>query len=91
AGHPGSAEFGPVNTYWRYGPIAGATVAHVRCTMGSGGTGGSSLTVTDAIRDLRPTCIIGVGIAFGIDRETQPIGQLLLSQKLSAYELQRVG
>ena len=80
-----------MSTYWVYGPIGGATVALARSTMGSGGQGGSTLTVTDAIRDLAPSAILGVGIAFGIDERTQPIGQVLLSQKLTSYELQRIG
>jgi nucleoside phosphorylase len=87
AGHHGTIWFGPVNTYWLYGSIGNVTVAHVRCTMGSGGQSGSTLSVTDSIRDLSPTSVIAVGVAFGIDEARQPIGQLLLSQKLSSYEL----
>jgi nucleoside phosphorylase len=90
-GYQGRVEWGPVNTYRIYGPISGTTIAHVRCTMGSGGQGGSTLTVIDAIRDIQPKCVIGVGVAFGIDEEKQQIGQVLLSQKITAYELQRVG
>jgi nucleoside phosphorylase len=91
AGFSPTTIFARVNTYSLYGPIGGATVAHVRCNMGSGGAGGAAMTVGDAIADLRPWAVIAVGIAFGIDEDKQPIGQLLLSAKLSAYELQRVG
>jgi nucleoside phosphorylase len=91
AGYPERVQWGPVNTYGLFGSISGATIAHVRCTMGSGGQGGSTLTIIDAIRDLRPSSVIGVGVAFGIDETTQPIGQLLLSQKITSYELQRIG
>src|SRR5215470_73709 len=91
AGYYGRLHFGQMNTYWIYGPRRGVTVAHVRSTMGSGGQGGSTLTVADAIRDLDPSAVIAVGVAFGVDEAKQPIGQLLLSQKLSCYELQRVG
>src|SRR4051812_7491242 len=90
-GHHGRSQFGPINTYWMYGPITGATVAHVRCTMGSGGQGGSTLTVRDAILDLKPSAVIGVGVAFGIDEDKQAIGQVLLSEKLTSYEPERVG
>ncbi|MEA5359785.1 hypothetical protein VA596_09570 [Amycolatopsis sp., V23-08] len=90
-GHQGRNQYGPINTYWLYGPIGGATVAHVRCSMGSGGQGGSMLTVQDAILDLRPSAVIGVGVAFGIDEKRQPIGEVLLSEKLTSYEPQRVG
>lgn len=81
---------GPV-TYTRYGPIGGATVGLVRSSMGSSGPGGSTLTVADAIRHLEPWAVIAVGIAFGVDEEKSPIGQVLLSQQLAEYERQRVG
>lgn len=87
--HP--PRFGSVNTYSLYGPIGGTMVAHVRCTMGSGGAGGSALTVSDAVRELKPWAVIAVGLAFGVDATKQPIGQVLLSEKLTTYELQRVG
>jgi nucleoside phosphorylase len=83
--------YGPVNTYSLYGPIGETVVAHVRCTMGSGGTAAAGLTVRDAIGDLQPWAVLAVGIAFGIKDAEQPIGQLLLSESLSAYELQRIG
>jgi nucleoside phosphorylase len=91
AGYRGRPEMGLVNTYWLYGPINGAMVAHVRTSMGSGGQGGSSLTLIDAIRDLKPGAVIGVGVAFGVDEESQPIGQLLVSEKLTEYEKTRIG
>jgi nucleoside phosphorylase len=91
AGYRGRPEMGSVNSYWLYGPINGAMVAHVRSSMGSGGQGGSALTLIDAIRDLRPGAVIGVGVAFGVDEDTQPIGQLLVSEKLTEYERARVG
>jgi nucleoside phosphorylase len=91
AGHRGRSHFGPVNSYWLYGPVGGATVAHVRSTMGSTGQGGSTLTAIDAIRDLKPAAIIGTGIAFGVDERSQPIGQVLVSERLTEYEKTRVG
>lgn len=90
AGYRGRFELGPVNTYWVYGPIGGAVVAHVRSGMGSAGQGGSGLTTVDAIRDLRPGAILGVGVAFGVDDEAQPIGQLLLSERITEYERAKI-
>jgi nucleoside phosphorylase len=91
AGYRGRPEMGATNTYWIYGPIGGTTVAHVRSSMGSSGQGGSTLTTIDAIRDLRPSAILGVGVAFGVDETKQPIGMLLLSERLTEYEKTRVG
>jgi nucleoside phosphorylase len=82
---------GPINTYNDYGPIGGAQIAHLRTTVGSGGLGGSSQAVGDAIDDRHPAAVIAVGIAFGVDEATQPIGEVLVSERLSPYELQRVG
>lgn len=91
AGYRGSVQLGSINTYWVYGPIGGTVVAHVRSAMGSGGQGGSALTIIDAIRELNPGAVIGVGVAFGIDADTQPIGQLLISEYLTEYEKVKVG
>jgi nucleoside phosphorylase len=91
AGYRARIEIGPVNTYWVYGPVGNAVVAHVRSGMGSSGQGGSALTTIDAIRDLHPGAILGVGVAFGIDPDEQPIGQLLLSERLTEYERAKIG
>lgn len=91
AGYRARFEAGRVNTYWIYGPIGGTVVAHVRCGMGSSGQGGSTLTTIDAIRELHPAAVLGVGVAFGIDESKQPIGRLLLSERLTEYEKSRVG
>ncbi|MDQ7908451.1 hypothetical protein RB614_28375 [Phytohabitans sp. ZYX-F-186] len=91
AGYRARIEMGPVNTYWVYGPVGNAVVAHVRSGMGSTGQGGSTLTTIDAIRDLHPGAVLGVGVAFGIDSGQQPIGQLLLSERLTEYERAKIG
>ena len=41
--------------------------------------------------EVQPRCIIGVGIAFGIDPEKQSLGQVLYSEKLQDYNLEKVG
>jgi nucleoside phosphorylase len=86
----GQVAFGEVNSYVLYGPVHDTVVAHVRSGMGSIGQRASTLTVADAIRDLSPTAVIGLGVAFGIDEVTQPIGRLLLSERLTNYERAKV-
>ena len=71
--------------------IGGARVYWVQSGMGSGGTSGSQATVTEAIEALHPEFVIAVGIAFGVDESKQSIGEILVSQQLQPYELQRVG
>ncbi|HWS36433.1 MAG TPA: hypothetical protein VN408_27325 [Actinoplanes sp.] len=78
-------------SYWDIGHVAGARVRLTQTEMGSGGPSGSTLTVTEAIRALDPGAVVMVGIAFGIDEDRQRLGDVLVSQQLLAYELQRVG
>ena len=59
--------------------------------MGSGGSGGSLKTVEAAILALSPWAVIMVGIAFGFDPANQSIGDILISQQIQDYDLERVG
>ena len=60
--------------------------------MGSQGLGAAQQTAQKAIAALRPQAVFAVGIAFGIYIiEEQEIGEILVSQQLIPYELQRVG
>ena len=78
-------------TYHDFGSVNGAAVWQVRCEMGSGGLGAAQQTVSKAITALSPSAVIMVGIAFGVNRVKQKIGEVLLSERLILYELQRVG
>lgn len=78
-------------TYYDLGTLGGARTFMVQSEMGSGGPGGSLLTVVEAIRALSPSAIIMAGIAFGCDPAKQRIGDILVSQQLVGYDLQRVG
>lgn len=59
--------------------------------MGSQGLGAAQQTAQKAIAALRPQAVFAVGIAFGINGKKQEIGEILVSQQLIPYELQRVG
>ena len=83
--------FSSTNAYQLFSPIAGARVALVRCSMGSGGPGGPELTVAEAVTALKPTSVVMLGIAFGVDSEDQKIGDVLVSTQVFDYELQRIG
>jgi len=78
-------------TYYDLGTLGRARTFMVQSEMGSGGLGGSLLTVTEGIRALSPSALIMVGIAFGCDPAKQRIGDILVSQQIVAYDLQRVG
>ncbi len=59
--------------------------------MGSGGLGASQQAVQKGIEALRPGAVLLVGIAFGVDEKKRRIGDILISQQLQLYDLQRVG
>jgi nucleoside phosphorylase len=79
-----------VGSCWVY-PSDNTSVALVQCRMGSGGPGGSMLTAMEAITALTPEAVIMPGIAFGVDRQKQHIGDVLLSTQILNYELRRMG
>jgi nucleoside phosphorylase len=78
-------------TYHNLGELNGARVFMALSEMGAGGLGASQQTVHKGILALRPSAVIMVGIAFGVDEQKQAIGDILVSQQLLIYELQRVG
>lgn len=78
-------------TYYDLGAIGGARVWLVRSQMGATTPGGAFATAYTAIATVRPSAIIMVGIAFGIDQAKQQIGDVLVAKQLFSYEPQRVG
>jgi nucleoside phosphorylase/tetratricopeptide (TPR) repeat protein len=77
--------------YRDLGTVNGAKAFMVRSEMGAGGLGAAQQTVYEGTEQLSPAAVIMVGIAFGIDHQKQAIGEILVSQHLRLYELQRVG
>jgi nucleoside phosphorylase len=59
--------------------------------MGSSGVGGALQTTSKAIKSLNPNAVFMVGIAFGINNAKQTIGDVLVSEQLCLYDLQRQG
>lgn len=76
--------------YWNLGQINNSNVLLVKSSMGYSGSSGSILTITDAIRDLDPSYIIMLGIAFGLKEDKQKLTEILVSRQLQGYELQKV-
>ncbi len=77
--------------YFDLGTVNGARVRLTRSEMGSGGLGASQQAVQKGIDALSPSAVVMVGIAFGINEEKQSIGDVLITEQLRPYELQRVG
>ncbi|MDI1256707.1 MAG: SUMF1/EgtB/PvdO family nonheme iron enzyme [Flavobacterium sp.] len=67
-------------------------VVHVACgDMGSIGRESSITTTIDAIEACQPKIVLMIGIAFGIDRKKQKVGDLLIAERIIPYEPQRIG
>jgi nucleoside phosphorylase/tetratricopeptide (TPR) repeat protein len=77
--------------YQDLGVVNGAKVFLAQSEVGSVGLGASLQTVQKGIAALSPAAVIMVGIAFGINADKQSIGDVLVSQRLWLYDLQRVG
>lgn len=78
------------NTYY-LGKIGVQNVVALICGMGAVGRDSVMNKVHEAVDILAPKVLIMVGIAFGLDRKKQRIGDVLVSQKIIAYENQKFG
>lgn len=77
--------------YLDLGHINGSRVVMALSGMGTSGLSGSQERVRKAIEGLGPAAVIMVGIAFGVDESKQAIGDVLVSERLMLYDLQRYG
>lgn len=77
--------------YFNLGTVNGTRVMMTQSEMGASGLGASQQAVDKGIVALAPSAVIMVGIAFGINEEKQRIGDVLVTEQLRPYELQRVG
>ncbi|HEX6782171.1 MAG TPA: AAA-like domain-containing protein [Solirubrobacterales bacterium] len=80
------------NSYLDLGINSGIRIVTIRCPdMGSVGSAASTLVVADAIREVNPTVVAMVGVAFGLVEEDQQIGTILVPDEVAAYEVGRIG
>ena len=76
--------------YHDLGVLNGQRIVMAQSQMGSVGLGASLQVVQEAVQVLNPGAVVMVGVAFGVDSEKQRIGGILVSEKVSLYEQQRV-
>lgn len=80
------------NANYFLGKFGNFAVVHVECTdMGASAAGGSIITISNAINAFKPKFVLMIGIAFGLDEKTQNIGDVLVSNNIISYEIQKVG
>lgn len=77
------------HTYY-IGKLGELLVVHVQCGMGSIAANASIMTVSAALTQWKPVAIIMVGIAFGKDSSKQQIGDVLVSETIIPYNIQKV-
>lgn len=77
-------------TYY-FGALGSYNVVHVQSSMGSLSRDSSIMTVSTALKKTKAKIVIMVGIAFGIDEQSQNIGDVLVSESIIPYNSKRVG
>jgi nucleoside phosphorylase len=74
-------------TLWNFGVLGNCELNMLKLSeMGSSKPSGSALVIYDAIKLIRPDYVIMVGIAFGLKRKKQKIGDILVSRELQDYD-----
>jgi nucleoside phosphorylase len=82
--------FHGANTYF-VGRLGLQSVVLCMCDMGSTGRDAALAVTGELIRDWSPAAVIMVGIAFGRDPDKQRLGDVLVADRIIAYEPSRVG
>lgn len=77
--------------YFDLGTLNGARVRMTQSEVGAGGLGASLQAVGKGIATLSPAAVVMLGIAFGVSEGKQSIGDVLVTEQLRPYDLQRVG
>jgi len=74
-------------TLWNFGVLGNCELHFLKISeMGSSKPSGSTLVIYDAIKTLNPDYVVMVGIAFGLKRKKQTIGDVLVSRELEDYD-----
>jgi nucleoside phosphorylase len=74
-----------------FGQLGPYSVAVAKCKAGSVRRDAATLTVRQAIADCDPFAVIAVGVAFGGYTNQLKIGDVLVSEQVIPYDIQRLG
>ena len=69
------------------GMLGKYAVAHFQSDMGNEGPNAAQLATNDAIMETGPKVVILVGIAFGLQPTKQRLGDVLVAQHMTSYEM----
>ncbi|MFS2049376.1 reverse transcriptase domain-containing protein [Variovorax sp. Varisp41] len=78
------------NVTFRCGQFGRYSAAHVHTTQGPDGRRGATLTAAQAITGTKFKACLVIGIAFGFDRKTQRLGDVLIAEQVQPYEHAKV-
>lgn len=91
-GHSNILEINKSKYTYYVGVFGAFFCVHVNCNeMGSIGRNSSIVTAVDAIETWKPTVVLMVGIAFGANKKTQEIGDVLVCERIIPYDPKRIG
>lgn len=76
-------------TYY-IGILGNYIICHVQSRMGSINAGASIMTTNQSINDWGTKTILMVGIAFGINKKKQNIGDILVADSIAQYDSRRI-
>lgn len=74
------------HTYFNLGQLGKNDVYIIRTQMGSLGPSSSILSINEAVNTINPDYVIMAGIAFGLKKDKQKLGDILVSNQLWSYE-----
>jgi nucleoside phosphorylase len=78
------------NTYF-IGRLGKQPIVLCMCSTGAASRDSAQIVTGEALRFWKPSALIMVGIAFGRTEDRQKIGDALVSERIIAYEPERVG
>lgn len=78
-----------IDTY-TLGALGRYAVAHCQSGMGATSAYGAQYVTADAIREVEPKAILCVGIAFGMRRREQRLGDVLVAKNIVPYAMFKV-
>lgn len=73
------------------GLLGNYKIAHVQSSMGSISRDSSIMTVSSALSRTKASIVIMVGIAFGVNPDSQNFGDVLISESIIPYNPKRIG
>lgn len=89
-GLPWRKETSAVGEFWNLGRLGGYRVVVVRTEMGAIGPTGSTRQAHFYLAATEAQGIVCLGMAFGISRQHQPLGTVLVSDSLFPYDVRDV-